>query len=104
VRDQTLLDAVAAGIERDIARRAEAQSIRRHIQSLKTLTPREREILREIANGRLNKQIAYDLGISEVTVKLHRGNVIRKMQVISVGQLIRAWESLPTDLRERVFA
>jgi FixJ family two-component response regulator len=53
-----------------------------------------------VANGRLNKQIAFDLGISEVTVKLHRGNAMRKMNAVSVGGLIRAWEVLPTSVRE----
>ena len=53
-----------------------------------------------MARGRLNKQIAFDLGISEVTVKLHRGNVMRKMQAASVGELIRAWETLPVDMRD----
>jgi FixJ family two-component response regulator len=47
----------------------------------------EREVLREVAVGRLNKQIAFDLGISEITVKLHRGNVMRKMQLFSIGEL-----------------
>jgi FixJ family two-component response regulator len=67
---------------------------------LETLTPREREVLHEVARGRLNKQIAFDLGISEVTVKLHRGNVMRKMEAASVGELIRAWETLPAPMRE----
>ena len=58
-------------------------------------------MLREVANGRLNKQIAFDLGISEVTVKLHRSNVMRKMHAASVGDLIRAWEMLPTQVREK---
>jgi FixJ family two-component response regulator len=49
--------------------------------------------------GQLNKQIAFNLGISEVTVKLHRGNVMRKMQATSVGSLIRAWEALPANVR-----
>ena len=62
-------------------------------------TPRER-VFREVALGRLNKQIAFDLGISVVTVKLHRSNVMRKMQADSVGELIRAWEALPADMRE----
>jgi FixJ family two-component response regulator len=100
VRDQTLLDAVTAAIERDIARRREAQSVKKYIEGLATLTPREREVFREVARGRLNKQIAFDLGISEVTVKLHRGSVMRKMQAASVGELIRAWEALPADMRE----
>jgi FixJ family two-component response regulator len=100
VRDQTLLDAVIAGIELDAARRANALVVRRNIERLETLTHREREILREVARGRLNKQIAFDLGISEVTVKLHRANVMRKMEAGSIGELIRAWETLPMAMRE----
>lgn len=100
VRDQTLLDAVAAATEKDIGLRRMASVVKKHADRLATLTPRERQVFREVALGRLNKQIAFDLGISEVTVKLHRGNVMRKMGVPSVGALIRAWESLPADLRE----
>jgi len=100
VRDQTLLDAVCAAIERDVAQRAKASVVKRAVERLETLTPREREVLAEVARGRLNKQIAHDLGISEVTVKLHRANAMRKMQVASVGEFIRAWESLPAEMRE----
>jgi FixJ family two-component response regulator len=57
--------------------------------------------MREVARGRLNKQIAFDLGIKEITVKLHRGNVMRKMKASSIGELIRAWETLPADLRDK---
>jgi FixJ family two-component response regulator len=99
VRDQTLLDAVAAAIEKDIARRKEALLVKKQIERLATLTPRERQVFGAVARGRFNKQIAFDLGISEVTVKLHRSNVMRKMQAASVGELIRAWESLPADMR-----
>jgi len=56
--------------------------------------------LHEVARGRVNKQIAFDLGISEVTVKLHRSNVMRKMAASSIGDLIRIWESLPRLTRE----
>lgn len=101
VRDQALLDAVTAGIERDIVQRAEYQMVRLHLERLATLTPRERQVFREVAYGRVNKQIAFDLGISEITVKLHRGNVMRKMQAASVGQLIRTWEALPAGLRDK---
>lgn len=100
VRDQTLLDAVIAAIAADARRRADAEVVERNVRRLETLTPREREVLHEVARGRLNKQIAYDLGISEVTVKLHRGNVMRKMQAASIGELIRMWETLPAPLRE----
>ena len=101
VRDQTLLDAIAAGVERDIRQRAHQQKVNEHLSKLALLTPRERQVLRQVAAGRLNKQIAFDLGISEITVKLHRGNVMRKMQLTSVGELVRAWETLPADARER---
>jgi len=99
VRDQTLLDAISAAIERDLAQRACARVTERTLELLETLTPREREVFEEVARGRVNKQIAYDLGISVVTVKLHRGNAMRKMQAASIGELIRAWESIPADLR-----
>jgi len=102
VRDQTLLDAVTSGIERDIAERANARVVQKHVESYRTLTPRECQVMREVALGRLNKQIAFDLGITEITVKLHRSNVMRKMQASSVGELIRAWEKLPLDMREPV--
>jgi FixJ family two-component response regulator len=101
VRDQTLLDAVAAGVARDIAQRASARVVNQYVERLATLTARERQVLREVARGRLNKQIAFDLGISEITVKLHRSNVMRKMQAASVGDLVRAWEALPDHLREQ---
>ncbi|MEI9424954.1 response regulator transcription factor [Mesorhizobium sp. Cs1299R1N1] len=100
VRDQTLLDAVITGIAMDAERRAQAVVVKRNIERVETLTPREREVLCEVARGRLNKQIAFDLGISEVTVKLHRGNVMRKMEAASIGELIRAWETLPAPMRE----
>jgi FixJ family two-component response regulator len=100
VRDQTLLDAVTAGIEKDISQRAAARLVKQHVDRYGTLTPREREVLHEVVKGRLNKQIAFDLGISEVTVKLHRGSVTKKMQAASIGQLIRIWEQLPAELRQ----
>jgi FixJ family two-component response regulator len=100
VRDQTLLDAVTAAMRIDAARRKETQITRRNAERFARLTSREREVLWEVARGRVNKQIAFDLGIREVTVKLHRGNVMRKMEVASIGELIRAWESLPASIRE----
>jgi FixJ family two-component response regulator len=57
-----------------------------------------------VAVGRLNKQIAFDLAISEVTVKLHRSNAMHKMQLASVGELVRAWEALPAELCEKAEA
>lgn len=100
VRDQTLLDAVRAGIEMDAMGRAEAAVVKSNVERLRTLTPRERQVLHGLARGLINKQIAFDLGISEVTVKLHRSNAMRKMEVASIGELIRAWETLPAAMRE----
>lgn len=100
VRDQTLLDAVAEAIECDAIQRVAALVTERHVENYATLTPRERQVLSLVAMGRLNKQIAYDLGISLVTVKLHRSSVMRKMQSRSIGELIRAWEALPSKIRE----
>lgn len=101
VHDQTLLDAVTAGIARDTVQRASARLVKQHLERLAALTPRERQVFRAVAHGRLNKQIAFDLGISEVTVKLHRTNAMRKMQAASVGDLIRAWEALPENVRKQ---
>ena len=103
-RDQTLLDAITAGIERDIEQRARWRVLKENLSKLALLTPRESQVLREVAAGRQNKQIAFDLGISEITVKLHRSNVMRKMQLASVGELVRVWEALPSEVRERVAA
>jgi FixJ family two-component response regulator len=91
-RDQDILDAVLAAVERDAARRRE---MRRHLEvttRFETLTVREREVMEAVVEGLMNKQIAFRLGISEITVKLHRGNVMRKMQVKSVAELVRATE------------
>jgi FixJ family two-component response regulator len=100
VRDQTLLDAVTAGIAVDAERRAQNAVAKRNIERLETLTQREHEVLCEVARGRVNKQIAFDLGISEVTVKLHRSNAMHKMEAASIGELIRAWETLPAQMRQ----
>jgi len=100
VRDQSLLDAVTAAIDRDIIQRAEARRVKQHVARFALLTSRERQVLHAVALGRINKQIAFDLDISEVTVKLHRANTMKKMQAASVGDLIRAWESFPAALRE----
>lgn len=87
-RDQDLLDAILAAIRRDHVRR-EAEAERSGIARLAaTLTAREREVAAAVARGLVNKQIAHELGISEITVKLHRGSAMRKMQVSSVVDLV----------------
>jgi FixJ family two-component response regulator len=100
-RDQSLLDAVAIGIERDVAQRADARLTKEYADRHATLTPRERQVLHLVAQGRLNKQVAFELGITEVTVKLHRSSVMKKMEVSTIGELIRVWSALPAALRER---
>jgi len=93
-RDQDLLDAVHLGLARDHARREEHQSLERLRARLEALTPRELSILTEVAQGRLNKQIAADMGISESTVKVHRFNMMRKMRLASSAELCRVADKL----------
>lgn len=100
-RDQSLLDAVAMGIERDVAQRADARLVKEYADRHATLTPRERQVFHLVAQGRLNKQVAFELGITEVTVKLHRSSVMKKMGVSTIGELIRVWNALPATLREQ---
>jgi FixJ family two-component response regulator len=93
-RDQDMLDAVVTAIERDRKRR-EADKIVASLQSLlDTLTPREREILASVSSGLLNKQIAAELGLAEITVKIHRGHIVKKMAAKSVADLVRKAEML----------
>jgi FixJ family two-component response regulator len=98
-RDQSLLDAVAMGIERDVAQRADARLVKEYADRHTTLTPRERQVFHLVAQGRLNKQVAFELGITEVTVKLHRSSVMKKMEVSTIGELIRVWNTLPATHR-----
>lgn len=97
-RDQTLLDAIQTAIARDRAQRKAGRICDGHLERFAALTPREREVMRHVAMGRLNKQIAYDLGITEVTVKLHRSNVMRKMNLTSASDLVRSWETIAPHL------
>ncbi len=93
-RDQELLDAVQVGLARDRARREAERSLLQLRERFETLTPREREVMAEVARGRLNKQIAFDIGISEITVKVHRGQVMRKMKATSLPDLARMMDRL----------
>ena len=99
VRDQTFLDAVSTAITADIDRRAASAVTRKNSALYETLTPREREVLRFVVSGAMNKQIAFDLGISEITVKLHRSNMMKKMSARSVSHLFNICQSLPADIR-----
>lgn len=99
VRDQTFLDAVSKAIETDIMRRCAAGEAQKNLKLYQALTPRERQVLRFVVKGMLNKQIAFELGISEVTVKLHRSSMMRKMHATSTAQLFGAWQSMPAETR-----
>jgi FixJ family two-component response regulator len=93
-RDQDMLDAVVTAIERDRKRR-EADKIVAHLQTLfETLTPREREILALVSSGLMNKQIAGELGLAEITVKIHRGHIMKKMEARSLADLVKKAETL----------
>ena len=93
-RDQDLLDAVVAAIERDRKRR-EVEKTVASLQSLfEALTSREREVLALVASGLMNKQIAVELGLAEITVKIYRGHVMKKMRARSLADLIRMTEAL----------
>ncbi len=88
-RDQDLLDAVDAGLARDRARRESEKALVALRERFDTLSPREREVMIQATAGRLNKQIANDIGIAESTVKVHRANLMRKMKARSLPELSR---------------
>ena len=93
-RDQDMLDAVQTGLEIDRDRRRHAADLSKLRVSFETLTPREQEIMGLVTAGLMNKQIAGEIGVSEVTVKLHRGNVMRKMGAKSLAELVRMADAL----------
>jgi FixJ family two-component response regulator len=88
-RDQELIDAVETGLARDRARRDSDKALEALRERCNTLSPREREIMVQVTAGRLNKQIAHDIGIAESTVKVHRTNLMRKMKARSLPELSR---------------
>src|SRR5260370_15308708 len=93
-RDQDMLDAVTTAIERDRVSRDEARVLSGLHARFATLTPREREVIALVTTGLMNKQIAAEIGIAEITVKIHRGHIMRKMAAKSLPDLVRMAEML----------
>ena len=93
-RDQDMLDAVTRALDQDRKRREEEKVVSRLQRLFESLTRREREVLSLVISGLMNKQIAYRLEVSEITVKLHRGRVMRKMEARSLADLVRMAEML----------
>ena len=100
-RDQDMLDAVTGALERDRKRRSEEQSNLDIRSRFETLTPRERQIMSLVTAGLLNKQVGGRIGISEMTVKIHRGHVMRKMGAKSLADLVLIAENLGVRGQER---
>ena len=94
VPEQELLDAIQTGIERDRARRQDARVLAELRERFDSLTPREREVLALVVTGRRNKQIAAQANLSEMTVKVHRSQIMRKMQAKSLVDLVRMADAL----------
>ncbi|SDG52267.1 response regulator transcription factor [Dyella sp. 333MFSha] len=93
-RDQDMLDAVTNAIKRDAAGRRDADALQTLRQAYASLTPREREVMGHVTTGLMNKQVGALLGLSEITVKIHRGNVMRKMAARSLAELVKMSEAL----------
>jgi len=93
-RDQDLLDAVTIALERDWKRREEAKGLEEVKSLFESLTPREREVMTLVTTGLMNKQIAAEIGVTEITVKIHRGHAMRKMKAKSLADLVRMAEAL----------
>jgi RNA polymerase sigma factor (sigma-70 family) len=92
VNDEDLVTAIRAGLERDRTNREARAELAEIQQRVSTLTPRERQVLVEVISGKLNKQVAADLGVGEKTIKVHRARAIKKMKVQSLADLVRVTE------------
>jgi FixJ family two-component response regulator len=101
-RDQDLLDAIHAGLEKDRERRRRDAEIAELQTRFASLTPRERQVLPLVVSGRLNKQIAAEIGISEAATKVHRSQLMRKMRADSLPELVRMAEKMGISIPERL--
>jgi FixJ family two-component response regulator len=99
-RDQDMLDAVLAAIERDQQRRLVDNDVSQLKERFETLSPREQEVMLLVTSGKMNKQVAGDLGISEITVKIHRGAAMHKMAARTYADLVRMADALKPNLRK----
>jgi FixJ family two-component response regulator len=93
-RDQDMLDAVQQALERDRERRERNSGLAKLKSSFDTLTPREQEVMGLVTAGLMNKQVAGEIGVSEITAKVHRGNIMRKMGAKSLAELVRMADAL----------
>jgi FixJ family two-component response regulator len=93
-RDQDLLDAVKFALEKDEAKRSSSRSIAAVRSLFESLTAREQDVIKWVTAGLMNKQVAAEMGVSEITVKVHRGNVMRKMGAKSLADLVRMADML----------
>lgn len=94
VRDQDMLDAVQAAIQRDRKRREIEKTVSNLRSRFESLTPRERDVLSLVASGKMNKNVAAELGLAEITVKIYRGQIMRKMGAKSLAELVKMNEAL----------
>lgn len=101
VRDQDMLDAVQAAIQRDRKRREIEKTVSNVRSRFESLTPRERDVLSLVASGKMNKNVAAELGLAEITVKIYRGQIMRKMGAKSLAELVKMNEALAVQRATR---